>query len=107
MTEYTPTTEDVRFDYATTTKADSHGGEARARAFNRWLARVQAEAQVKAIEELAQAWQLNGWAQDIPRYPERHQLIIGMAQRATDFIREYKDHIAREAGIEQEDGDNE
>lgn len=58
--EYMPTTEDVRFDYATTTKADSHSGEARARAFNRWLARVKAEAQVEALEDLATAHYLDG-----------------------------------------------
>lgn len=41
------------------------------------------------------AWQTGGWADEMPRGASRPALILGMAQRATDWLRARADRIAR------------
>lgn len=94
MSVYVPTTDDVRFDYATASKDDGRGGEERARAFNRWLARVQAEAAVTALRDASMEFYRDAEG-EWDGYGVSHALTIDA------------DRIAREAGIsvndEQED----
>lgn len=59
------------------------------------LATPEHDAQV--LREAADAWQMDGWAEDVPAGSSRQALIIGMAQRAGDWLR------ARAARIEAGD----
>lgn len=85
MTDYTPKTEDVRFDYATATKGDGRPGEERAKAFNRWRERDKAEAQVEVLREAADDW---------------HEEHVGTRPVPYKWLHARADRIAREAGIE-------
>ena len=52
------------------------------------LASIEREAGARALEEAANAWQINGWAQDMPaKDVERPQIILHMAQAATEMLR--------------------
>lgn len=56
--------------------------------FDHWLARHDAEVAAKALEEVASAWQVNGWVHDMPeKGAERAQVILHMAQAATEMLR--------------------
>jgi hypothetical protein len=54
----------------------------------------------QALRDAADAWQINGWVEgDLPpRGSTRPVLIIGMAQRACDFIRERAARIEADHG---------
>ena len=55
--------------------------------FDAWLAAIEREAAARALEEAANAWQINGWANDMPKKgAERAQIILHMAQAATEML---------------------
>ena len=55
---------------------------------------LRAEGAAKALREAADAWQVSGWAADVPPAgADRPALILGMAQRATNFLRSRADQI--------------
>ena len=73
------------------------GGEA----FDRWLAKRDAEVAAKALEEAASAWQVSGWAHDLPeKGAERAQVILHMAQGATEMLRLRAAEYRKEQGNE-------
>lgn len=88
MREEAPTIEQARHAYC-----DGLSGTSRTRAesgaeFDRMIAAVQREAAARALTEAANAWQINGWAHDLPeKGAERPQIILHMAQAATEMLR--------------------
>ncbi len=58
--------------------------------FDRWLA----EHDAQVLRDAADAYQVGGWADDMPAGSSRPALILGMAQRATDWLRARADRIA-------------
>ena len=92
MTDQTLTTEEVRQDYmwgAHACGCCAEMKEADAEAFDRWLDKVRAEAQVEALREVAQDAE---WSEDAVPGMTAKDVIKGVRARA--------DRIAREAGIE-------
>ena len=57
------------------------------------LPRSESEIAAEALRAAASAWQMNKWADDLPKGTSRPALILGMVQRAIDFLRERADHI--------------
>lgn len=49
----------------------------------------------KALRDAADAWQTGGWADDIPKGATRPAVVLGMAQRATNWLRARADRIER------------
>lgn len=45
------------------------------------------KAKANALEEAADAWQQGGWAESLPKGQNRAAVILGMAQNATEFLR--------------------
>jgi hypothetical protein len=91
--EYTPTTEEVRREYAAgrgrmglAIDLDTHSD------FNRWLAQVERAAAVKALREAADEWQTKGWA-DTPRHADRIADRMGASQYALNWMRARADRI--------------
>ena len=108
MTEYTPTTDEVRDLWENSLSHGCANREAKADAdwedermvaqFDRWLERVRAEAQVKALREAADEAEA------------REVAIHGSAHYDSDVlfsIRARADRIAREAGIETKEATDE
>ena len=60
------------------------------------VAAREAQAAAKALREAANRWQQGGWADDLPsKGAGRTEGIIGMAHRATAFLRDRADRIER------------
>lgn len=55
---------------------------------------VSAEHNAQVLRDAALAWQTGSWADDLPKGGSRAALILGMAQRATDWLRARADRIA-------------
>ena len=62
--------------------------------FDRALAAHDARVRAEALREAADAWQVGGWADDLPKGTARPALILGMAQRATNWLRVRADRLA-------------
>ena len=98
MTEYTPTTGDVRAAYtramrqAFITSTGEHIAE-----FDRWLAQVRAEAQVEALREVAAEF-----VAPVLRLTESAPIPL---HAVAGRLRDRADRIAREAGIETGESD--
>jgi hypothetical protein len=58
--------------------------------------RPERVVKAEALREAARAWQMNGWAGDLPTGSERVSLILGMSQRAVDFLLARADRIERD-----------
>ena len=93
MSDYTPTTGHVQDAYCHVQQGvmGERGDAAHEKfhaEFDRWLAAHDAEVAAKALEEAASAWQVSGWAHDLPeKGAERAQVILHMAQAATEMLR--------------------
>ena len=100
--EYTPTTEQVEDGYVHDSRDKyrdpvNYPANVRVhrRAFRRWLERVKAEAQVKALREAADPFQ-NVTGSDTPVF----------SPATADYLHARADRIAREAGIESKGESN-
>ena len=51
----------------------------------------------KALRDAADAWQVGGWSESLPHRSDRPALILGMAQRATTWLRARAEHIGGES----------
>ena len=61
-----------------------------------FVAAREAQARVDALREAAKEWQWGGWSDDLPpKGHSRPQLILGMAQKATSWLRAEADRIER------------
>lgn len=69
---------------------ERRGDEAAGAEFDRWLA----EHDAQVLRDAADEWQVDGWADDLPTGMSRPGLILGMAQRATNWLRARADRIA-------------
>ncbi len=56
------------------------------------------EVAQQALRDAADDWQMGGWAEDLPAGDSRPALILGEAQRATDWLRARADQLADEEG---------
>ena len=73
MSEYTPTTDEVRKAYVSHEvqelrrrgKDEAHDSEMTTAEFDRWLAQVQAEAKSRALEDAADDWEDTTWQDDL------------------------------------------
>ena len=92
---YTPTTDEVRKAYVCQEireldlrgKYDPSDDVRVAAEFDRWLAALIREAKAEALEEAANAWQINGWSNDMPeKGAAQAQIILHMAQATTDML---------------------
>ena len=54
---------------------------------------VAPSVKASALREAADEWQIGAWADDLPTGGSRPQLILGMAQRATDWLRARADRM--------------
>lgn len=57
------------------------------------LAAVYADIQAEALREAAASYQRGGWALAMPAGSDRPALILGMAQRAIDWLRVRADEM--------------
>lgn len=58
--------------------------------------RVTRQAAARALREAAGSWQTGGWADDLPPAgASRVQLILGMSQRACNWLRDRAARIER------------
>lgn len=94
--EYTPTTDKVRAAYLTsrTREVPRKVGDVMAE-FDRWLAAHDRAVKAEALREAADAWQVGGWSNDIPKGDTRPALILGMAQAGLNWLRTRADLIER------------
>lgn len=96
MTNYTPSEADVLEAWVVHVSHDQPTALDLVNAyesFKRFIARVQAEAQVEALRDAA----VQAEAREVKMHGSAH-----WDSDVLDSIREYADRIAREAGIEQE-----
>lgn len=52
----------------------------------------------RVLRDAANEWQTGGWAESVPPSGGRPALLIGMAQRASDWLRARADRIERQEG---------
>lgn len=81
--KWVPTTDEVRRGH--------HSVEG----FDRWLAAHDAAVSAQALRDAADQWQTGGWSDDLPTTGNP---ILGMAQRATNWIRARADQLERTGG---------
>lgn len=86
MSDYTPTTDEVREDFAYPWEGFKQDREGRLAAFDRWLADHDREAAARALEEAADDWQRGEWA-NAPRRLDQVQERIANGQHVGDWIR--------------------
>lgn len=64
--------------------------------FEMWEKQLTRKAKAEALTEAADTWQWGVWAKNQPT-GDRTQLILGMAQNATDFLRNRAQHLTEES----------
>ena len=110
-TGYTPTTTEVQTLYEVgRDEADGAWREDTAAEFQRWLARVQAEAQVKALRELSDELNERRANHDVAECAAFVEGEVGrqtaidswieICEEPDKFVAEYTRRIAREAGVD-------
>jgi phage terminase Nu1 subunit (DNA packaging protein) len=86
MSEYTPTTDEVRAMYVTGTPPHRVSVPQGNAEFDRWLAQHDAEVAARALRQAADDWQTGEWA-NVPRHADRVADRLGAAQYVSDWLR--------------------
>lgn len=86
MSDYTPTTDDVRMGWADLRAETVQEGLLAEAEFDRWLAQHDAEIQAQALRDAEDNWQGGEWA-DAPRRADRIQERLANGKHVGDWLR--------------------